>query len=316
MYDPASDTRDSMADIADSMNFPARQLTHGFTWPDHGDLRPALVSAMQFVFTRREPTQTFRHEHWVLDYNFDPHGRVRVGDGPRARWFDRAEPTAHLYAPRVAYREDRRTARPPLVSAYLIVAGGEKARLDDLLAPMGFARFLDPTGRLGRMIREIAALGYASRERGRWRAQALMFETIDLLHAAQRVDEFTWRIVDPRESDERAAHDELPLAMRVESYLASHLTKPVSLRELADHLDISESSLSHRYSADTGATPIATLLRMRVDMAKGMLLKGHPLKLIAQQTGFADAFHLSRTFKRLAGCTASEYRRGSSARRR
>ena len=43
------------------------------------------------------------------------------------------------------------------------------------------------------------------------------------------------------------------------------------------------------------------LINLRIDHAKHLLLRGVPLKQIAQEAGFSDAFHLSKTFKHVEG---------------
>jgi len=49
---------------------------------------------------------------------------------------------------------------------------------------------------------------------------------------------------------------------------------------------------------------MAVLREIRIEAAKAMLLRGSmTLDQISAKTGFADAFHLSRTFKKHEGCS-------------
>jgi AraC-like DNA-binding protein len=299
----------------------------GLPWKD---LRPALAAAVCLVFWPKDRMKSWRQSDWVIDYNYNPLGRVGIdtsatgarqartkqrrrnaAQSPHAlRWWPRLEPTLHLYAPGVEYHEEYSAKRAgPVRVAFAMIRGGESAGLDRLLSPAGFARFLDPSGLVGQIIRDIALLGEGPVPGSAvWKAQSMLFDLCDLLHSAAVVDSYTRRVLAPAQSTE---HQLVTLAMRVKRYLTEHLGESVALRDIADELGLSESSLSHRYRLETGTTPIATLLRMRIDMAKEMLLEGDSLKQIADRTCFADSFHLSRTFKRLEGCSPTEYRKSS-----
>jgi AraC-like DNA-binding protein len=58
---------------------------------------------------------------------------------------------------------------------------------------------------------------------------------------------------------------------------------------------------------ETGESPMMTLTRMRIHLAKTLLLQGHRLKLVADQTGFWDQYHLSKTFKQHEGISPREF---------
>lgn len=93
----------------------------------------------------------------------------------------------------------------------------------------------------------------------------------------------------------------LDLAERAGQFLRQNSARAVKLEEIASYIHMSASSLSHRYHAETGETPMKTLARIRVNLAKSFLMKGYSLKAIAEQLGFNDAFHLSKSFKRIEG---------------
>jgi AraC-like DNA-binding protein len=94
-----------------------------------------------------------------------------------------------------------------------------------------------------------------------------------------------------------------------DAYLSRHLAGPVILADLAQHLHVSASTLSHRFHAETGETPMSRLMRLRLNQAKTLLLSGQKLSAIVEATGFSDMAHLSRTFKRAAGVSPREYLR-------
>ncbi len=95
---------------------------------------------------------------------------------------------------------------------------------------------------------------------------------------------------------------------RANRYLQRHLRDHCRVGQIAAHVGMSESGLSHLVRRETGQSPMATLRRMRVEAARAMLLRGGmSLEEIAQQTGFCDAFHLSRTFKAYTKLSPREF---------
>jgi transcriptional regulator GlxA family with amidase domain len=90
---------------------------------------------------------------------------------------------------------------------------------------------------------------------------------------------------------------------------ALHLARPIALADLARHLHVSVSSISHRFHAETGETPMNRLMHLRLNQARAMLLSGQKLRAIVEATGFSDMAHLSRTFKRFEGVSPRAYLR-------
>jgi AraC-like DNA-binding protein len=97
------------------------------------------------------------------------------------------------------------------------------------------------------------------------------------------------------------------LAAVVKEYLQNHLAESVSLTDLTHVLHISSSSLSHQYKRLAGESPMQTLVSLRVEAAKTMLLRGHKQEDIAAQCGFYDAAHFSRMFLRRTGTTPRQF---------
>ena len=80
-----------------------------------------------------------------------------------------------------------------------------------------------------------------------------------------------------------------------------------TLSDVAAALSVSVSALCHKYRQETGQSLMQDLLRIRTELAKPLLRKGYPLKQIADQLGFSDAFHLSKTFKRVVGQSPRDF---------
>ncbi len=282
-----------------------REQATGHIWRCAPPVSPRLLNAMEIFQRGGRLSRKIAHPHWVLDYPFVRFGRCRVGS-PSRPWRERPARTGHLYPPGVPYWEDsRKPGQGPHHEAYIVFTGGELAGLERLAdRRRRYARFTDPGGRLGALLQEAARAGGLRGDAGFWRAQAALCAVIDLLLRCEHVEDETYGV--PVSEGPPPASG---LVRAVEVYLREHLAERVALRDIAGHLYMSASSLSHRYSAESGETPMTTLTRLRIGVARGLLLKNYPLKTIAAQTGFSDAFHLSKTFKRVEGVSPREFLR-------
>ena len=283
-----------------------QNASYGHAWKRHDGVAPCLLAGWRLVRRMAGVRLRLRYPFWVVDYAFNQLEEVRVGARGRP-WHRRAPRTAHLYPPGTAFWE-RYPARPGTLSqcAYVAFGGGEAAGLGGLVHPRArYGRFLDPEGALGALIAEVARIGHEEREAGFWKAQAAFCALVDRLQRSEPLEDETRRFRSPAPAAEASS-----LVRATDAYLAGHLAEPVALPELAGHLHVSVSTLSHRYRDETGETPMGRLLRLRVDLAKALVVRGQPLKAVAEATGFSDAFHLSRTFKRLEGVAPREFLRG------
>lgn len=277
----------------------------GHTWKLRPGLRPALVTAWRALRRLRGVRLKLKFPLWVADYSVNELERVRVGS-PARPWRQRTARTLHLYPPETLFWEDYPAdARTLSDCRYILFHGGEAADLGQLVHPrVRYVRFEDPDGAVGAQLLAMAETGSASGEAGFWKAQAELCALLDLLLSGERVDDETRRI---RVAPLRAGNT--PFVQQAREQMGRHLAEGITLEALARHLHVSVSTLSHRYRAETGQSPVQWLLEARINMAKGMLLKGQTLKAVAEATGFSDAFHLSKTFKRLEGVAPRHYLR-------
>jgi AraC-like DNA-binding protein len=273
----------------------ARPRVSGYAMRGAAGLCPCLMGVFECVCSQHG-LATYRHSQWILDYSITPFGRFRVkrNAGP---WMTRLAHEAHLYAPDTRYWEDTSpcagtTAR----STYVVFSGGEECGLRRLVSQFHYARFSDPEGELGRLLSRMFTLTRELAEASFWPAQALLCEVLGLLNRSASVGPRHYVI---QASRTKPAPSEI--VNKVCSYCHAHLSERVRRRDMARHLGISVSTLSHRYRQEMGESPMATLTGMRINLAKGLLLKGNKLTTIAEQTGFCDAFQLSKTFKKNEG---------------
>ena len=109
---------------------------------------------------------------------------------------------------------------------------------------------------------------------------------------------------------------EAPLARNEHTSLAptrawalEHLAEPLTVADLARHANSSERTLTRRFAADTGQSPLQWLLRARVDQARVLLERGgNSVEEVARSVGLGTAANLRLHFRRLIGTTPTAYR--------
>lgn len=274
-----------------------RIFSMGYTWPSpSGGGAPLLLSAR--YGRRRPPVRVVRQRlcAWVIDYSFLGGMRYRVGSRWNC-WRTRDRHSARLYAPgQFLWEDPSQMRRQECLSAYIIFTGGDSIGLRSLTGKDGVAEFSDKAGLLAAPLREIAEVGQAMGEAGFCRANALMWQVIGLLLASRPAGDHRL-IVAPR----TARRARSALCRRIEAYFESHAHEKITRAILAREFHLSVSSLSHSYRAETGMSPMQKLIRVRINRAKHLILRGAGLKQVAEETGFNDQFHLSKTFKRIEG---------------
>ena len=90
----------------------------------------------------------------------------------------------------------------------------------------------------------------------------------------------------------------------------ARLGAPLSVAELAAHLNISPRTLARRFADQLGTSPGAWLLARRVAEARTLLEETDlPVEAIAGRVGLASAVNLRRRFRAQVGTTPGAYRR-------
>ena len=83
-----------------------------------------------------------------------------------------------------------------------------------------------------------------------------------------------------------------------------------ALETLAKQYSVSASSLSHRFKAATGASPMEYLQSCRMANAKQMLAETNcSIGQVVEKCGFSDNSNFSRTFKKLNGMSPKAFRK-------
>lgn len=109
--------------------------------------------------------------------------------------------------------------------------------------------------------------------------------------------------------------DQLPpsvndLTRQAVSYLwTNYAQQPLSRRQIADHMAVSESHLTRVFRRDLGITPWEYLTRLRIQRAKELLISTHlTVTAIANEVGYNDGAYFSRVFRQETGRSPLDFR--------
>lgn len=250
---------------------------------------------------------TYRHTSWLMDYwsGQKVFCRVNTPDG-KIQTFERRG-TWHLYAPGTAYQE--RYEDPSRWEMLWF-----QFTLNRALPPLTtrpFTVLSDPEGRLLPLARAMHVSQQRSESGGELIRRGLLLTILgEVVVAAHRghagTHEDPWRVDEPS--------TEPNLLQRVDNLVLKRLASPPSLDELAEALNMSVSSLTHRFKSETGMTLVERVRWLRVREARLLLTRrGADVKSVAQRLGFSSPFYFSKVFHEVAGITAVDYLRRNRA---
>ncbi|MER6004586.1 helix-turn-helix domain-containing protein [Nonomuraea angiospora] len=93
------------------------------------------------------------------------------------------------------------------------------------------------------------------------------------------------------------------------AWALEHLDRPLTLADLARHARISVRTLTRRFHAETGLSPLQWLLHRRVDRARELLeTTGLPMDQVAGRSGLGSADSLRKHLVSRIGLTPTAYR--------
>ncbi|MEU8147906.1 helix-turn-helix domain-containing protein [Nonomuraea sp. NPDC048901] len=93
------------------------------------------------------------------------------------------------------------------------------------------------------------------------------------------------------------------------AWALEHLDRPLTLADLAGHAKISVRTLTRRFHAETGLSPLQWLLHRRVDRARELLETTElPMDQVAGKSGLGSADSLRKHLSNRAGLTPTAYR--------
>ncbi|SUA78071.1 L-rhamnose operon transcriptional activator rhaR [Nocardia otitidiscaviarum] len=99
------------------------------------------------------------------------------------------------------------------------------------------------------------------------------------------------------------------------AWASARLDEPLTLRELAAHAHVSTRTLTRRFRAETGCSPLQWLLHQRIDRARELLeVTDLPVPEVARRSGLGTGESLRLHLMKRHGLTPSAYRTAFSRR--
>ncbi|MCF0136058.1 MAG: AraC family transcriptional regulator, partial [Lachnospiraceae bacterium] len=96
----------------------------------------------------------------------------------------------------------------------------------------------------------------------------------------------------------------------IRGYCLQHLSRRITVQELADLAGMNRSYFISAFKKSTGIGPGAYITKLRIDEAKRLLtVSRNSLSSIAQALGFSSQSHFQNVFKKETGLTPLEYRK-------
>jgi AraC-like DNA-binding protein len=100
-----------------------------------------------------------------------------------------------------------------------------------------------------------------------------------------------------------------PLLQKIQTQFAAQGDQAVTVRELADRLHISPCYFCKLFRKQTGLTFTEYRTQLRVEAAKRLLLNRHlRVSEVAFEAGFDSIPYFNRVFRRLVGCSPTQFR--------
>ena len=279
------------------MNIPASAVLRPWAAAEGG--RPQLLGAAPYAMGPGLSARPHSVGTWLLEYYLT--GRLDVDANGRG-WMRFDAGAAALYPPNTPFRERLPAGCAECTSYSLFFDDGGYAPLRRQFGRSRRAWLIDdPDGAMRRLIDDFQRAMDPGPAADLW-VDGCFTQLIAMLLRGHRHDDGV--IV------QAAAGGEPDLVAQAHQFMRQHMGQSIRMADVADAVGLSESGFAHAYRRATGAAPMTVLRTMRVEAAKAFLLRGRTtLQDIAEQTGFADAFHLSRTFKRMTGLSPNAYRR-------
>lgn len=282
----------------------------GHLTPRNQRLEAVLMSAndglTQFPKTR---WVTSRWPGWVLDVTHSDQ-RQRIGTGDT---FTRKAGTAAVYRPKLRYDEWQTKGGSQHESWVIFSLSGRLERCFlDLTADGGFCHLNDPDQLLAARLRQVSRHVHYRKPGHALRAQAAFLDLIGLVSTSQFVEPRLRLVGDSMDADDGDS-----LTKRIDRYIRSRIAEPLRVAQLAAHAGLSPSAFAHAYSPLAGESPHRTIVRLKIEAAKNMLVRDRlTVREVARRLGYSSEFQLSRSFKRFEGVSPTAYVKAMTSKQR
>lgn len=256
-----------------------------------------------------------RHRTWVLDFAISPDLEIRLEDGPVFTW---APYHWLLYRPNVTYYTRYRRAAPPHVAMWWLFSMPEPA-----FVPAGQACTIlhDPSRIMADKLHRLFQIQERGAAGTKLKLQGGLLDMLGCVEAAAagrgaETAENPWLVENEGGRGETVgtqlhAGGQADLLGQVDRLAGARLRRPPAVAELAEALNMSASSLSHRLKETSGWTVVDRIRWLRIREARRLLAgSGRSVKEVGRSLGFSSQGYFSRVFKAVTGIWPSEVGRG------
>lgn len=97
---------------------------------------------------------------------------------------------------------------------------------------------------------------------------------------------------------------------RVQRHIEAHIEERLTLGSLAEVAGMSKYYFSRLFRESVGLPPYQYILKRRVDLGRRLLHETDlPIARVALRVGFSNQSHFGEAFRRLTGCSPTEFRK-------
>jgi LacI family transcriptional regulator len=106
-----------------------------------------------------------------------------------------------------------------------------------------------------------------------------------------------------------------PLVQTALRYIAAHLSQPLSVEAVVNHMMVSRRTLDAKFHEAVGSTVAAEINRLRMERVKRELARGDDsIAAIARRTGFASVRTFNQRFQKTVGMSPRAFRQKRTSR--
>ncbi|WP_163540055.1 response regulator [Gracilibacillus sp. YIM 98692] len=91
-------------------------------------------------------------------------------------------------------------------------------------------------------------------------------------------------------------------------FIYHNYDKPITLKEVAEHVDMNATYFSHLFKEEVGLSYIKYVTEVRMEKAKDMLRKGEKVTEVSEKVGYYTYRHFSDVFKKKVGMSPGQYK--------
>lgn len=98
-----------------------------------------------------------------------------------------------------------------------------------------------------------------------------------------------------------------PIVNKTMQYIDEHLTEPITMSDIANHIHHNATYISRCFKKVTGVPLQQYIIYKRIVLAQRYLVEGYSLNDTCRLSGFNDYSNFARTFKKQIGCSPKKF---------